>query len=56
MDATLTVGLPGTGSLIKIGAGTLVLTADNIYTGPTNIAAGILQLGNAAARVRSSVT
>ncbi len=41
MNAPIT----GTGSLIKIGSGTLVLTADNSFTGLTNLAAGTLQLG-----------
>ncbi|MGN6769612.1 MAG: autotransporter domain-containing protein, partial [Rhizobiaceae bacterium] len=33
-------------SLTKAGAGTLILSADNAYTGGTTIAAGTLQLGN----------
>ena len=36
------------GALAKSGAGTLVLTAANTYTGGTAISAGTLQLGNAA--------
>jgi outer membrane autotransporter protein len=36
----------GAGGLISKGAGTLILTADNEYTGDTVIAAGTLQLGN----------
>src|SRR4029077_10823510 len=34
------------GSLTSTGAGKLILTANNAYTGGTTIAAGILQLGN----------
>ena len=43
-----TVGqtLAGGGPLTKRGAGSLVLTADNSYSGGTTITAGILQLGN----------
>ncbi len=37
----------GTGNaLLKAGAGTLILTGDNTYTGGTTISAGTLQLGN----------
>jgi outer membrane autotransporter protein len=36
----------GAGGLISKGAGTLILTADNEYTGDTVIAAGTLQLGS----------
>jgi YVTN family beta-propeller protein/autotransporter-associated beta strand protein len=39
----------GTGGLSKIGAGTLVFTGNNTYTGPTTISAGTLQLGNGSA-------
>jgi autotransporter-associated beta strand protein len=34
------------GSLVKVGAGTLVVTGSNTYTGGTTISAGTLQLGN----------
>ena len=34
------------GSLVKVGAGTLVLSGANTYSGPTTITAGTLQLGN----------
>ena len=36
----------GRGSLQQLGAGTLIVTANNSYTGPTTIAAGTLQVGN----------
>jgi len=36
----------GAGSLVKDGAGTLVLTADNTHTGGTTIRTGLLQLGD----------
>ena len=37
---------PGPGTLEKVGAGTLILSGDNTYTGGTRILAGVLQLGN----------
>ena len=45
---TLTVNgvITGMGSLTKMDAGPLILTASNTYTGPTIIGAGTLQLGN----------
>ncbi|WP_206185544.1 autotransporter-associated beta strand repeat-containing protein, partial [Sphingosinicella sp. CPCC 101087] len=36
----------GAGALVKAGAGSLVLTADNIYAGGTVIAGGTLQIGD----------
>lgn len=44
----VTMGAPitGEGGLVKIGSGTLVLTADNSYAGLSFIGAGSLQLGN----------
>jgi autotransporter-associated beta strand protein len=36
----------GTGNFTKLGAGTLVMTGTNTYSGPTIIDAGTLQLGN----------
>jgi len=38
--------ISGTGAVMQQGPGTLILTADNSYTGGTTIAAGTLQLGN----------
>jgi autotransporter-associated beta strand protein len=38
--------ISGTGSLTKLGAGTLTFTGANVYTGGTTISAGALQLGN----------
>ncbi len=40
IDSTNTAGL------LKLGAGTLALTADNFYTGTTTISTGTLQFGN----------
>ena len=42
---TMSGAIDGTGALSKSNAGTLVLAADNTYTGGTAIAAGTLQLG-----------
>ena len=44
---THTGAVGGTGALVKTGGGTLVLAADNTYTGGTTISNGTLQLGNA---------
>lgn len=45
-NLTLTGAIGGVGALTKTGIGTLLLTADNTYTGGTTISAGTLQLGN----------
>ncbi|GHU38619.1 hypothetical protein AGMMS50256_38050 [Betaproteobacteria bacterium] len=45
-DQTLSGLLSRTGTLTKDGAGTLILTADNIYTGLTTISDGTLQIGD----------
>ena len=38
--------ITGSGSLSKIGSGTLVLSGSNTYTGPTTVAAGVLAIAN----------
>ena len=38
--------ISGTGTVEKLGTGTLVLTGNNTYTGATTITGGTLQLGN----------
>ncbi|MCI0151918.1 autotransporter-associated beta strand repeat-containing protein [Paraburkholderia sediminicola] len=43
---TLSGEIAGAGALTKQGLGTLILTADNSFTGGTTIAQGTLQLGN----------
>jgi autotransporter-associated beta strand protein len=59
-DPDLTVSVPITngaatsGGLTKAGLGTLLLSASNTYTGPTNVLAGTLALENAAAVAGSS--
>jgi autotransporter-associated beta strand protein len=41
--------ITGAGSLTQAGAGSLILTADQTYTGGTTISNGTLQLGNGGA-------
>lgn len=45
--ATQSGVISGIGPVTKTGDGTLVLTADNIYSGGTTVSAGTLQFGNA---------
>src|SRR5204863_830327 len=40
------VGGNGAGQLTKAGAGKLIMSANNTYTGGTNITGGSLQIGN----------
>jgi autotransporter-associated beta strand protein/adhesin HecA-like repeat protein len=47
---------PGTGSLIKVGNGTLTLLGSNTYTGGTMISAGILSAGNNTALGSGALT
>ncbi|WP_188581654.1 autotransporter domain-containing protein [Azorhizobium oxalatiphilum] len=44
--ATISAVIAGSTGLEKIGAGTLVLTGDNTYSGTTTISAGTLSIGN----------
>lgn len=46
----------GTGSLNKIDAGVLILSAANTYAGTTTVTAGSLQVNNAAAIPSASIT
>lgn len=48
-NATISSVVAGTLGVTKAGAGTLVLSGANTFTGQTNISTGILQAGNAAA-------
>ena len=43
------------GSLVKLGAGTLILDAANTFTGTTTVSAGTLQLNNALALQNSAL-
>ena len=47
--ATLSGPLLGTGNLVKTGSGSLVLAANNTFSGGTTISAGTLQIGNGGA-------
>ena len=49
MTATLGSVLLGSSGMTKADLGTLVLTADNTYTGGTRISGGVLQLGEGGA-------
>lgn len=55
---TLTLNglLFNTGSLVKVGAGNLVLTGNNIYSGPTTVNAGTLTAGSDTAFSTGIVT
>jgi autotransporter-associated beta strand protein len=44
MNSPFQLGTLGTGGFNKVGAGLLTLTADNLYTGPTTLTGGTLQL------------
>ena len=46
---TLSGVIDGGGALTKSGAGTLTLSGANIYTGATNVSAGVLNIQNATA-------
>ena len=46
ITATINSALAGIGELVKAGIGTLVLTAENTYTGGTDVRAGTLQISS----------
>ena len=45
-DATAGSSISGSGSVTKIGAGTLIFASSNNYSGGTTVNAGVLQLGD----------
>ncbi len=49
-EAFITSSIAGEGSLSKLGAGTLILTDDNFYSGGTRISEGVLKVGDGQAR------
>ncbi|WP_174802377.1 autotransporter domain-containing protein [Martelella limonii] len=53
--AEIGVSLAGAVDVTKAGSGTLILTADNSYTGVTTISGGTLQLGNSAAMLNGTL-
>ena len=56
-NTTLTVSnaISGNGNLAKFGAGTLLLSGANTFTGTTTVVAGTLQLGNSSALQSSTL-
>ena len=56
LDARLSGSLSGSGGLIVRGDGTLDLTANNTYTGPTTVSGIVLRLSNTAALSSGNVT
>ncbi|MCX5653715.1 MAG: autotransporter-associated beta strand repeat-containing protein, partial [Planctomycetota bacterium] len=50
---TIAVAIGGTGSLTKQGAGTLTLSGANIYTGPTIVNGGTLQVASSIKNVNN---
>ena len=55
-NMTVAGAVSGSGGLAKLGAGMLTLSASNSYCGGTQITAGTLQVGNAAALGIGSLT
>lgn len=45
-SATISLALQGTQGMTKDGAGTLILSGNNLYSGTTTISAGTLQIGS----------
>jgi fibronectin-binding autotransporter adhesin len=52
---TLSGAMSGSGPLLKTGAGTLVLSADNAFSGATTIQTGTLSIGHTGALDQSSL-
>ncbi len=48
-DVTFGGAISGTGTVVKLGSNTLIITGANTYTGGTTISAGTLQLGDGGA-------
>ena len=55
-NTTFSGTLTGSGSLLKIGTGTLILTGSNSYAGATTISTGTLQLGDGTTGHNGSVS
>jgi autotransporter-associated beta strand protein len=53
---TLSGVISGPGALIQNGPGTLTLAAANTYSGPTTVAAGVLDISASGSLIASSVT
>lgn len=55
-DLTFTFDISGTGQLTKLGAGTLILTGANTYTGNTVVTNGILAIGPGGSLASSAIS
>ena len=55
-SSTLTNTVSGTGALTKSGAGTVILTAANTYTGATAVTLGVLNLNSASGSALGSTS
>ncbi len=53
---TLSAPVAGAGTIIKTGAGTAILTGDNLYSGGTNLLAGTLLAGSSMAFGSGTIT
>lgn len=47
LSTTVSGVISGTGSLVKVGTGTLTLAGNNTYTGPTTVLGGVLNIAGA---------
>ena len=55
-DLTVSAAVSGVGGVAKVGAGTLLLSGANSYTGATTVNAGTLRLGSSSSLANSALT